>query len=212
MTAMSRPPAGPDHVLATITRLVAAADGDTLYRDVYLRRAAELLAPIVSETQYEAALTTREQVNAVLAQARGAVGSQDWTKVREFGTRAAQLRRSLDDEQAALAAADAVYGAPAVVLDPLSPGIRISSPRWTTPEQARQQVSAMLAELTRDDAALSQFYAARQRTDQRAQCARRNRDDERHCRRGRPTAGARGARARRHRGSKCPQRRRCSES
>ena len=85
MTTTSRPPAGPDHVLATITRLAAAADGDTLYRDVYLRRAAELLAPIVSETQYEAALTTREQVNAVLAQARGAVGSQDWTKVRELG-------------------------------------------------------------------------------------------------------------------------------
>ena len=164
MTTTSRPPAGPDRVLATITRLVAAADGDTLYRDVYLRRAAELLAPIVSETQYEAALTTREQVNAVLAQARGAVGRQDWSKVRELSTRAAELRRSLDDGQAALAAADAVYGAPAVVLDPLSPGIRISSPRWTTPEQARQQVSAMLAELMRDDAALSQFYAARQRT------------------------------------------------
>ena len=38
----------------------------------------------------------------------------------------------------------------------------------------------MLAELTRDDAALGQLYAARRRTIERAQRARRNRDDERH--------------------------------
>jgi hypothetical protein len=151
-------------VLATVTRLVTAADGDTLYRDVYLRRAAELLAPVVNETQYDSALTQREQLNAVLAQARAAVGRQDWNQVRELGMRAAQLRRSPDDEQAALAAAAAVYGAPAVALDPFSPGIRISSHRWTSAEQARQEVSAMLAELTRDDAALGQLYAARRRT------------------------------------------------
>jgi hypothetical protein len=38
-----------DRVLATIARLITAADGDTLYRDVYLRRAVELLSPIVPE-------------------------------------------------------------------------------------------------------------------------------------------------------------------
>jgi hypothetical protein len=35
--------------LRLIARLLIAADGDTLYRDVYLRRARELLAPIVSD-------------------------------------------------------------------------------------------------------------------------------------------------------------------
>jgi hypothetical protein len=37
-----------DRVLATVTRLVTAADGDTLSRDVYLHRAAELLSPNVT--------------------------------------------------------------------------------------------------------------------------------------------------------------------
>ena len=49
--------AGETHALATITRLVIAADGDTLYREVYLRRALELMAPIVSEASWAAALT-----------------------------------------------------------------------------------------------------------------------------------------------------------
>jgi hypothetical protein len=48
-----------DRVLATITRLVTAADGDTLYRDVYLHRAAELLSPIVTEQNYAASLGSR---------------------------------------------------------------------------------------------------------------------------------------------------------
>jgi hypothetical protein len=148
-------------VLATITRLVVAADGDTLYRDVYLRRAAELLAPIVSEARYESALTTREQLNTLVVQARAAVARQDWVQVREVGTRAAELRRSLDGEQTALAAADAVYAAPAVLLDPLSPGIPILSQRWTSPAQVRQEVSGVLAELARVDAAAGQLYTAR---------------------------------------------------
>jgi hypothetical protein len=164
MSTTSAPAAGTNELLATITRLVTAADGDTLYRDVYLHRAAELLAPMISESQYDAALTRREQLTAILAQARAALGRQDWTAVRELGTRAAQLRGSLEGEQATLAAADAVYAAPPVVLDPLSPGISLSSPRWSSPEQARQDVSAALAALTREDAALSQLYASRQRT------------------------------------------------
>ena len=87
MAATSQPPADPGDVLATVTRLVMAGDGDTLYRDVYLRRAGELLAPMVSETQYDSALTRREQLNAMLAQARAAVGRRDWSAVRELGAR-----------------------------------------------------------------------------------------------------------------------------
>ncbi len=163
MALASRSHSEPDDVLATVTRLVIAADGDTLYRDVYLRRATELLAPIVSEARYELVLTSREQLNTLLAQARAAVARQYWTQVREVGTRAAELRRSLNGEQAALAAADTVYAAPPVLLDPLSPGIPISSPRWRSAAQVRQEVSATLAELARDDAAAGQFYAARKR-------------------------------------------------
>src|SRR5512144_2530809 len=118
MMTAAQPQGEQGPVLAVINRLVVAADGDTLYRDIYLRRAAELLAPLVSEAQYEAALTIREQLHTVLTQARAAVARQDWNTVREVGIRAEELRRSLNAGQAALAAADAVYAAPAVVLDP----------------------------------------------------------------------------------------------
>ena len=152
-----------DRVLAIVTRLVTAADGDTPYRDVYLRRAADLLAPIVSEAQYQSAITGRQQVTTMLEQARAAVGRQDWQRVRELGTRAADLQRSLESGQAVLAAAEEVYGAPTVVLDPLSPGLKPSAKRWSSPAQARAEVSTALGELARDDPTARDLYGSRQK-------------------------------------------------
>jgi hypothetical protein len=158
----SRPRGEQDRVLGTVARLVTAADGDTLYRDVYLRRAAELLSPTVTAAQYESALASREQLTRVLAQARAAVARQDWRQVRDLGTHAADLQRSLDAQQASLAAAETVYGAPTVVLDPLSPGLR-SSKRWSGAAQARAETVAVLGELAREDPKARELYAARQR-------------------------------------------------
>jgi hypothetical protein len=156
------PQAEQDRVLATIARLVKAADGDTLYRDVYLRRAAEILSPTITEERYESALTNREQLTRLQAQARAAIARQDWEQVRELGTRSTDLQRALDAEQAAVTAAESVYGAATVMLDPLSPGLTSFSRRWSEAAQARAEVSAALAELAREDPAARELYAARQ--------------------------------------------------
>jgi hypothetical protein len=148
-------------VLATVTRLVTAADGDTLFRDVYLHRAAELLSPIVTEASWTASLGSRDQLARLLAQARAAVAQQDWANVHETGARAASLQRSLDADKAVLDVAETVYGAAPVVLDPLSPGL--TSKRWGSAAQARTDVCAALNELGRDDEPRRDLYAARQR-------------------------------------------------
>jgi hypothetical protein len=147
-------------VIAAVTRLVTAADGDTVYRDVYLRRAAALLSPMITEASYAASLSNREQLTKLLAQARAGVARQDWTHVQEMGSQAASLQRSLEADKAVLSAAEAVYGAPAVVLDPLSPGF--PSKRWSGGAQARGEVIAALTELARDDAEGRALYAGRQ--------------------------------------------------
>jgi len=148
-------------MLATVTRLVTAANGDTLYRDVYLRRAAALLAPIVSEASYVASLTNRHQLDRLLAEARAAVGRHDWTQVRDIGARAASIQSSLETDAHVLEAAGSVYAAPPVVLDPLSPGLPTT--RWSNAAEARAQASAALAALAHDDAGTSALYAARRR-------------------------------------------------
>lgn len=146
--------------LATVERLVTAADGDTLYRDVYLRRAADILSPLITEASFAAAAKGREELTRLLAQAQVAVTRQDWPQVREIGARAAAQQRSLDADKGLISAAESVYAAPAVVLDPLSPGL--TSKRWSSAAQARADVTAALSELAREDAAARELYASRQ--------------------------------------------------
>jgi hypothetical protein len=139
--------------------LATAAAGDTLMRDLYLGRASALLEPTCSEARYRSALEDRTAVDRLLAQSRAAVGRQDWTQVEELATRAAQLRKALDAEKDALVAAEEVYGAPPVALDPFSRGLARFLKRDAA--TARRETLAALERLARDDQEQRDLYVAR---------------------------------------------------
>lgn len=147
-------------VFATVARLAIAADGDTVYRDVYLQRASEMLSPIVGAEQYRGAVGNRELLDRLLGQARAAVTREDWVQVREIGGRASSIQHTLEAEKDTLAVAETVFGAPMLVLDPMSPGLG-GSKRWTDPARARADLDETLAKLEADDAANRALYAAR---------------------------------------------------
>lgn len=147
-------------VLEAVGRLATAAEGDPLFRDAYLGRAAALLAPFVTEAQYDMALERREQCGRLLAQARAAIGRQDWEQVRELGRRAEDLQGAIDAEAARVGAAESIYAAPPAVLDPLSPGLPPSK-RWPDPTQARADVTSALRDLARDDPSARALYEGR---------------------------------------------------
>src|SRR5262249_10866258 len=113
--------------------------------------------------RYEAALKSADQAKKMLAQARASVNRQDWEEVQQLSTAAAAIQRSLDAEQGSLSAAEAVYAAAPVALDPLSTGLTRFSQRWTDAASARAEVIAALAELVREDAANAALCTARQR-------------------------------------------------
>lgn len=146
---------------AMVDLLVAAAAGDTLMRDAYLRRARALLEPVCTESRYRQALEERAAVDRMLAQSRVAVGRQEWRQVEELATRAAQLRHGLQADAAALAAAERVYDAPPVALDPFSRGVGPLAD--VDPSHARADTLASLEALAARDAANQQLYAARRR-------------------------------------------------
>ncbi len=149
-------------VLAIVARLATAADGDTVYRDVYLQRAAALLSPIVSNEHYQGSLTSREQLERLLAQARAAINREDWLQVRDLGARASAVQKALDAEKDLLAVAETIYGAAVTALDPLSPGVT-GSKRWAEPARAREEVCAALAKLEADDPTAHALYTARRK-------------------------------------------------
>jgi hypothetical protein len=145
-----------------VARLLAAtAAGDTLMRDLYLARARTLLEPRCPEARYRSALDNRTTIDRLLAQSRAAVGRQDWEQVESLASRAAQLRRALDADEAVLGAAAEVYGAPPVALDPFSRGLAKFA--LTDATRARRETLAALERLQRDDPEQRELYAARSR-------------------------------------------------
>jgi hypothetical protein len=145
-----------------LARLLAtAAAGDTLMRDLYLGRARALLEPTCSEARYRSAQDNRIAVNRLLAQSRTAVGRQDWAQVEELATRAAQLRSALAAEEDALVAAEEVYGAHPVALDPFSRGLAQFAK--TDAAHALSETRAALEGLARDDPEQHDLYVARSR-------------------------------------------------
>ena len=73
--------------LQVIGLLNQAAQTDTVYRDLYLQRAAERLSSFLSKTEYEHFKGQNARIEQLLTQTRRAVDRQDWTQVQELTVR-----------------------------------------------------------------------------------------------------------------------------
>jgi hypothetical protein len=146
----------PDAIIGLLAR---AADGDTLFRDLYLLRARELLAPVFTESRYHGVAGEREEAERSLAQARLAAGRRDWERVRDLSNRAASLQRALQTTQDVCALAESIYDAPTVALDPFSPGVVAT--RGKDARSVHADVVDALGKLETADATKAALYAAR---------------------------------------------------
>src|SRR5262249_5161293 len=109
---------------STVVGLLArAADADTLFRDLYLLRARELLALLFAESRYRGVAGERTEAERSLQQARIAASRRDWERVQELSSKAAALQQSLQATQDLCTLAASIYDAPAVTPDPFSPGL-----------------------------------------------------------------------------------------
>src|SRR5688572_11567177 len=116
---MSKAPG--DTTQDAVASLIGAADTDTLFRDIYLRRARALIAPRCSATRYHAIRNDVEEIARLLQHARAAMARQDWEQVRDLGSRAETLQRAVDADAVTMDLARLVYEASPVALDPFSP-------------------------------------------------------------------------------------------
>jgi len=148
--------------LQVIGLLNQAAKTDTVYRDLYLQRAAERLSVLLSTAEYNQLKGQKATIENLLAQTRSAIDMQDWTRVQELTTRAQGLRRLFEEKQGAMALAKDVYEAADVAVDPFSPGFSalFESGRKNIAE-LRDELLSTFASLMRADPAWSDLYGQR---------------------------------------------------
>ena len=144
---------------AVVGLLARAADGDTLFRDLHLLRARELLSPLFAESRYHGAAGEREEAERSLRQARIAASQRDWERVKELSSKAAALQQSLQSTQDLCTLAGSIYDAPAVAMDPFSPGV--PTPRGKDARGLHADVIDALTRLETADAARADLYKSR---------------------------------------------------
>lgn len=142
--------------------LVEAAGTDTVYADVYLQRARELLGGLLPPEQYAALQHLEREIAETVRETRTATMQQDWAGVDRLTGQVEALRRRADEQAALRELGTAVYAPGPVAVDPFSPGLEgIASGREEDPVALRDALVQRLQRLAAADAARAALYEAR---------------------------------------------------
>jgi hypothetical protein len=144
-----------------VKMLVNVRGSDTVYGDVYLRRARELLATVLSPAQYGALKGIQGDIDAAAKQIGVAMASQDWGRVESLAARVGELRQSAQEKAALSALGAAVYDSDDVGIDPFSPGFEFLLGVDRDLAATRDALVANLKALASADPALASFYESR---------------------------------------------------
>ena len=150
-------------VLPTISNLLELTKLDTLYRDLYLERARELLGTLLTYSRYQSLREGVASIPWVERQLRAAVERSEWQRSAELTARVRALQSSANENAEVLKLGKSVYDELAdLPIDPFTPGFHVFV------SGAKEQLMAwrgraleLLSTLERNDPNKKEFYARR---------------------------------------------------
>jgi hypothetical protein len=144
-----------------VPHLIEAATADTIYRDVYLRRARDLFSPTLDELGYRAIESMQKEVDEVVRHTRSAVVQFDWKKAVELSGQVDRMRKAIEAQAGITRLAQQVYDADVVAFDPFSPGKHLGAHAQATQAAVRTLLLESLASLGKMDTPFTAFYEQR---------------------------------------------------
>jgi len=144
-----------------VKTLVDVRASDTVYGDLYLRRARELLGTVLSQSQYNALRGIQAYIDAAVKRIRVATASQDWGTVESLAAQVDQLRRTAAEKATLITLAAAVYDTDDVSIDPFSPGFELLLRSGKGLAERRDALVASLKMLARADTPRAHLYESR---------------------------------------------------
>jgi hypothetical protein len=149
------------NAIETVGLLIGAAQSDTIYRDVYLRRARALLSPTLDQAGYRALGSTQKEIDELIRRTRSAVLQHNWKEAAEVSARADQLRHTMATMGSLADIGKEVYEADMVAFDPFSPGKHLGPQSHANQPVLQTQLLDTLASLGKNDTSLGAFYERR---------------------------------------------------
>ena len=141
--------------------LIEASNADTVYRDLYLRRARHFLSATLDEFAYRAIGSTEKEIEDLMRRSRSAVLQRDWSQAAELSARADGLRQRKAAMGNMAAIGKDVYDPDIVAFDPFSPGKHLGPQSERNQPVVRKQLMDTLASLGKLDPSLAASYEKR---------------------------------------------------
>jgi hypothetical protein len=141
--------------------LVEVANADTVYRDLYLRRARELLSATLDESAYRAIGSTEKEIEDLMRRSRSAVLQRDWDQAAKLSAQADGMRQRKAAMGDMATIGKDVYDADTVAFDPFSPGKHLGPQSEANQPMVRKQLLDTLASLGKLDPSLGASYEKR---------------------------------------------------
>ena len=141
--------------------LVEVANGDTVYRDLYLRRARQLLGATLDESAYRAIGSTEKEIEDLMRRSRSAVLQRDWDQAANLSAQADSLRQRKTAMGQLAAIGKDVYDADTVAFDPFSPGKHLGPQAEANQPGVHKRLMDTLASLGKLDPSLAASYEKR---------------------------------------------------
>ena len=144
-----------------VGRLVETANLDTVYRDVHLRRARQLLSSTFDESAYRAIGSCEKEIDELMRRSRTATLQRDWAQAAELSGRIDDLRQRMTKMRSLADIGKQVYDSDTVAFEPFSPGKHLGPTVQAGQAGLRTQLIDALASLAKTDAGSSAFYESR---------------------------------------------------
>src|SRR5262245_17412594 len=141
--------------------LVEVANADTVYRDLYLRRARQLLSVTLDESAYRAIGSSEKDIENLMRSSRSAVLQRDWDQAAKLSAQAEGLRQQKAAMGDMATLGKDVYDADTVAFDPFSPGKHLGVHSEANQPVVRKQLLDTLVSLGKLDPSLGASYEKR---------------------------------------------------
>ena len=146
--------------LRLVEDLVENAAVDTVYGDLYLQRARDLLVPVLSEAEFAALQLLKTEARNLPNSIMVAMKQANWMEVKDLSTRMASVKRTLAEKESLRQLGEKIYKPGEPPMDPFSPGLQGLAGSGDL-QVLQHQLSAKLERLQTADPDWRGFYAAR---------------------------------------------------
>ena len=145
------------------TSLIELRQIDTLYGDLYLWRAKNLLHDKMPLETYRGLQRTETELKNLPNKIHNAMGQGNWPAVKEMSAQMQVMKQRAEQDSSMLTLAKALYEDETIPIDPFSPGIqRLAGNSVTDLSVLRDRCMRLLGTLIKSDTEWRAFYTSRQ--------------------------------------------------